>query len=86
MGRKKKSWRDMSKGQRIAVLLIGTAQMALLGAAQRSISKTPAAEIRGSKAMWRALAFINFFGPVSYFLFGRRRVTSGVTKGVHGAP
>jgi len=69
----KKSWRDMSKGQRISVLLSGALNLALLAAAQRSIGRTPDSQIRGKKAIWRAVSFINFFGPVSYFLFGRRR-------------
>jgi hypothetical protein len=70
---RKKSWRDMTKGQRIMLLVSGAINMALLGAAQRSIGKTPDDQIRGKKAIWRAVSFINFFGPVSYFLFGRRR-------------
>ncbi|MDR6986093.1 hypothetical protein J2Y66_000556 [Paenarthrobacter nitroguajacolicus] len=77
---KKKSWRDMSKGQRISVLISGALNLALLIAAQRSIATTPEANIRGKKVLWRAASFINFFGPVSYFLFGRRREATG-TKG-----
>lgn len=75
-GKKKKSWKDMTPGQRAGVALMGAGQMALLVAAQRSISKTPQAQIRGNKALWRAASFINFFGPLSYFLFGRRRGTA----------
>nr|WP_184738169.1 PLDc N-terminal domain-containing protein [Arthrobacter sp. AZCC_0090] len=75
-GRKKKSWKDMTPGQRAGVVVVGAGQLALLVAAQRSISRTPAAQIRGSKALWRAASFINFFGPLSYFLFGRRRGTA----------
>lgn len=76
MGRKRKSWRDMSRRQRIGMALTGAIQMSLLVAAQRSISKTPDAQIRGKKVWWRAASFINFFGPLSYFLFGRRRGTA----------
>ena len=43
----RKSWRDMSKGQRIMVIVSGAINMALLGAAQRSIGKTPDSRIRG---------------------------------------
>jgi hypothetical protein len=75
-GKKKKSWKDMTPGQRVGVVVVGAGQLALLVAAQRSIAKTPAAQIRGSKALWRAASFINFFGPLSYFLFGRRRGTA----------
>jgi hypothetical protein len=75
-GKKKKSWKDMTPGQRAGVAVVGAGQLALLVAAQRSIAKTPASQIRGSKALWRAATFINFFGPLSYFLFGRRRGTA----------
>ncbi|WP_017197687.1 PLDc N-terminal domain-containing protein [Arthrobacter sp. M2012083] len=78
---RKKSWRDMTKGQRIMLLVSGAVNMALLGAAQRSIGKTPDEQIRGKKAIWRAVSFINFFGPVSYFLFGRRRDAEGAGTG-----
>ncbi|MCD4853405.1 PLDc N-terminal domain-containing protein [Arthrobacter sp. AK01] len=76
----KKSWRDMSKGQRISVVVSGVLNLALLVAAQRSIAKTPDSNIRGKKAVWRAVSFINFFGPVSYFLFGRRRDAAGLNS------
>ncbi|MCA4133931.1 hypothetical protein [Arthrobacter sp. M4] len=75
MRRQKKTWKDMTQGQRIATIVIGSIQIALFAAAQRSISKTPASRIRGSKAMWRAASFINTLGPLSYFVFGRRRET-----------
>ena len=82
---RKKSWRDMTKGQRIMLLVSGAVNMALLGAAQRSIGKTPDDQIRGKKAIWRAVSFINFFGPVSYFLFGRRRDAELPGKGAAAA-
>ena len=78
MAGKKKSWRDMSKGQRAMLMVSGAVNMTLLIAAQRSLARTPDAQIRGKKALWRAAAFINFFGPVSYFLFGRRRDAGAV--------
>jgi len=71
--KKKKSWKDMTPGQRRVTIVAGVLEFGLMLAAQRSISKTPAAQIRGSKALWRAACFINFFGPVGYFVFGRRR-------------
>jgi hypothetical protein len=48
-------------------------QLSMLVAAQRDISRRPAEEIRGSKALWRAVTLINFIGPGSYFTFGVRR-------------
>ena len=32
-----------------------------------------AGEIRGNKELWTAAAFVNFVGPISYFVFGRKR-------------
>ena len=57
-----KRWGDLSSTQRKAVVLSGVVQLGLL-----------AAEIRGPKRLWAAAAFVNFVGPISYFLFGRRR-------------
>jgi hypothetical protein len=33
----------------------------------------PSAQIRGSKKLWVAAAFVNFVGPLAYFTVGRRR-------------
>jgi hypothetical protein len=30
-------------------------------------------EIRDAMQLWTAAAFVNYVGPISYFLFGRRR-------------
>jgi hypothetical protein len=68
-----KRWEDLSAGQKAAILLTGTIQVGLLLAALTDIYRRPAGEIRGSKALWAATSFVNFIGPVSYFLFGRRR-------------
>jgi hypothetical protein len=67
-----KSWAEASPGQRLLVVLGGIVQMGLLVAAQVDITRRPAAEIRGSKRMWRAVSLINFFGPIAYFVRGRR--------------
>jgi hypothetical protein len=39
------------------------------------IYRHPAEEIRGTKWLWSAAAFVNFMGigPIAYFLFGRKR-------------
>ena len=48
-------------------------QLSLLVAAQRDISRRPAEQIRGSKALWRVATLVNFVGPGSYFTFGVKR-------------
>jgi hypothetical protein len=73
--RKKKTWKEMSPASKAGTILVGIAQVSLLVAAQRDISKRPAALINGPKGAWRAASFINFIGPMGYFIFGRKRGT-----------
>jgi hypothetical protein len=68
-----KRWGDLSSTQRRAVVLSGVVQLGLLAAALVDIYRRPDGEIRGPKRLWAAAAFVNFVGPISYFLFGRRR-------------
>ena len=66
------AWSDLSPSQRLATVLAATLQIALLVAALVDIAQRPAKAIRGSKGMWAAIAFINFVGPLAYFLWGRQ--------------
>ncbi len=68
----KKRWGDLSAAQKGAIALSGAVQLALL-AALVDIYRRPAGEIRGGKRLWVAAAFVNYVGPISYSLFGRRR-------------
>ena len=69
----KKRWEDLSGAQKVAIVLSGVVQLGLLAAALVDIYRRPAGEIRGTKRLWTLAAFINYVGPISYFLFGRRR-------------
>jgi hypothetical protein len=69
----RKDWRDLSTRQRRGIVLGGALQLGLLIAALTDIHRRPQEEIRGNKWLWTAAAFVNFVGPISYFLFGRRR-------------
>ena len=68
-----KRWSELSTGQRRGIMLSGTVQIALLIAALADIWRRPEEEIRGDKRLWMALSFVNFVGPISYFIFGRKR-------------
>lgn len=68
----KKDWRDLT-GRQKAALSAGSLQVSLLLAALLDIYRRPGQDIRGSKAIWTLASFVNFVGPISYFLFGRRR-------------
>jgi hypothetical protein len=75
--RRKKSWSEMTPSQRVWVVVGAIVQMALLGTALYDLNRRPAAEIRGSKRLWGSAVFVNFFGPIAYFLFGRKRPVPG---------
>jgi len=72
----KKRWSDMSPGQRAATIAGSVIQITLLAAALWDISHRPAAGIKGSKKAWTAASFVNFIGPIAYFVFGRKRAES----------
>lgn len=71
--RQKKSWSDLTPGQRALALGAAGLQVGLLVAALADIRRRPPDQVRGSKAIWVAVSFINFVGPLAYFRFGRRR-------------
>ena len=71
----RKKWSDLSAGQKRGIALSGAVQIGLLIAALIDIYRRPVEQIRGSKWVWTVVSFINFAGPVSYFAFGRRRVS-----------
>ena len=66
-------WSDLSDTQKTVLRLGALVQIGLLIAAQIDIRRRPAKQIRGNKLFWTAAAFVNFFGPISYFVFGRKR-------------
>jgi hypothetical protein len=70
---RKKRWSDLSTEQRAGVVALGTVQVALQIAALVDIRRRPADQIKGRKLAWAAATFINTFGPLAYFKFGRRR-------------
>ncbi|ACL38969.1 MULTISPECIES: membrane protein [Pseudarthrobacter] len=73
VARKKKTWKEMSPSSKAGTIIVAIVQLSMLVAAQRDISKRPAALINGPKGAWRAASFINFVGPMGYFIFGRKR-------------
>jgi hypothetical protein len=68
----KKRWADLSAGQRIAVIILGTIQMGLLVSALWDLAHRTSEEVRGDRRMWAGLVFINWVGPLAYFTIGRR--------------
>ncbi len=69
----RKRWSDLSTRQRQGLSVLALLQITLLALAQWDLSRRSQDEINGSKMLWRALVFINFAGPIAYFIFGRKR-------------
>ena len=75
--RSRRRWRDLSSGERGGVVAAGAVQLALLAAALADLRRRSPEEIRGDKRLWVAAAFVNFVGPLAYFVFGRRPRRAG---------
>ena len=69
----KKKWGELSPRSRRLIVVTGIVEVALLAATLVDLKRRPADQIRGSKRMWTALAFVNIVGPIAYFALGRRR-------------
>ena len=68
----KKRWSELSSRQRQGIVLSGVVQVTLLIAALVDIYRRPRQEIRGNKLLWTLVSLVNFVGPISYFVFGRK--------------
>ena len=69
----RKQWGDLTTAQQAGLVLVGVIQVALLAAALIDIRRRSADELNGSKRLWTLAAFVNFIGPLAYFIFGRKR-------------
>lgn len=58
---------------RVPIAVAAAIQIALTGAALLDIRRRDPNAIRGSKKAWTAASFVNFLGPIAYFVYGRRR-------------
>ncbi len=68
----KHRWKDLSRGQRIAVGVVGAAQVTLTAAAYRDLLRRPAEQVNGTKVAWGIALLVNWVGPIAYFLDGRK--------------
>ncbi|MFJ4232263.1 PLD nuclease N-terminal domain-containing protein [Cellulosimicrobium cellulans] len=68
----KRRWKDLTKGQKIAVGVVGAAQVTLTAAAYRDLLRRPAEQVNGTKLAWGLALLVNWVGPLAYFLDGRK--------------
>jgi Phospholipase_D-nuclease N-terminal len=66
-------WSDLSSRQQTGMLIAASVHFALAATAWTDLARRPAEEVNGPKAMWAVLIAVNFIGPLSYFVFGRKR-------------
>lgn len=71
-GASRRSWVDLTPPQRVIVAGAGTVQVSLLVAALTDLRRRADDEVKGPKALWAAVAFVNWIGPLAYYVFGRR--------------
>jgi hypothetical protein len=67
----KRQWKDLSPRARVAVIVGGAVQVALIALAHADLTRRTDAQVRGPKRMWRLITLINFVGPITYFAVGR---------------
>ena len=72
----KRRFRDLSPMSKSLVIAVGVIQVGLNVAAQIDITRRPASQVRGPKLRWRLLSFVNVFGPLAYFRWGRQSTSS----------
>lgn len=68
----RKHWKDLGPWAKCALMLGAGVQIALQVAALRDLAKRTPAQVNGAKGKWVAASFINFAGPIAYFLRGRK--------------
>jgi hypothetical protein len=71
--KRKQRWSDLPPRTRRAIIVIGVVQNALLAAALIDLRRRPAEQINGSRRLWVAASLLSWVGPISYFVFGRKR-------------
>lgn len=71
--RSRVKWGEMSPAKRAGVIVLGIIQVSLLAAALWDLRRRPPEMVRGDKRLWVGVSFINFVGPISYFVIGRKR-------------
>jgi hypothetical protein len=77
-----KKWDELSQPEKsMAVMsfagqaVVAMVQVGLLIAALLDLRKRPAEQIKGRKLAWFFIVFINWVGPISYFIFGRKKAS-----------
>lgn len=71
MSRPKQRFSEYSPRKQFAIMLLTSASVGLVAAAELDIQRRRPERVRGSRALWRLLA-LNALGAAAYFCLGRR--------------
>jgi hypothetical protein len=69
---RRKRWADLSPAARAAIVVGGVAEVVITTFALRDLMRRPARAVRGPKLMWVTTFVVQPFGPLLYFVAGRR--------------
>lgn len=69
----RRTWADLTDEQKRGISGAILVQVTMAALALIDIARRPKSKIRGRKAAWVLASFVNFVGPISYFIFGRKR-------------
>ena len=62
----------MGPGQRAAMLIVGSVELALTVTALVDLIRRPADHVRGDKRLWALGVFVQPVGPIAYLTWGAR--------------
>lgn len=68
----RKTWAELSRSQKRAVVVAGAVEIVMTVAAWRDLATRPASGVRGPKQAWALAVLVQPVGPVAYFALGRR--------------
>ena|ERR1700712_1558795 len=69
------SMSKIANAPRLVIAFVGLIHVPVTVLTWLDLRSRPAAQIRGSKVIWRLASALNTTGSVAYWLFGRRRST-----------
>jgi hypothetical protein len=72
----RKQWSDFTPAQQRAIIAGAAAEILITGLALRDLRRRPSASVRGWKPLWLISFVVQPFGPLLYFLAGRRPISS----------
>lgn len=72
---KKKTWAELTPSEKKAIYVGGAIELALTTVALVDLARREDDQVRGRKWAWLLSFVMQPFGPVAYFLYGRRSDT-----------